>query len=102
MLSTIKRVSRKRATEIIQALCEHSTRFKNAYFFRPPQSASGRRWYEKSNSIKKQFYWVHEHKRYEVSIDFTVSVSCRNVYINRVYTLNKKPCNLLKLKNLIK
>ena len=79
-------------------LIELNDKFKNAYFWSPPKNASGRRYYEKQNSmaIKGTF------KGYELDLSFVVDCSCKNIYVSRKYVVDGKKTTITKIKNMVK
>ena len=56
---------------------------RNAYFFTPPAHANGRRDYEKRHTVP-EFSWTEGGHTY--TAEFSVSCSCRNVYVRGYYT----------------
>jgi len=98
----MKRVTQKRAKQLCTEIIEQNTKFKNAYFFTPPQHAHQRRSYESRQSISHCFYYFKDRKKIAIDLDFDVSCSCKNVYINRNYSINGIKCNIAKIKNLAK
>lgn len=71
-------------------------KFKNAYFFNPPQAASMRRSYEKRNSTEL-IEWNEGDTSY--SAKFTVECSCKNVYAHGSYYKAGKKTTLTAIKN---
>lgn len=80
-------------------LIDTAERFRNAYFWTPPANASGRRSYEKKNSIP-EFSW--EEGGHTYTAEYTVSCSCRNVYASGAYTKDGKKTTLAAIKNSLK
>jgi len=78
--------------EIIAA----AEKYKNAYFFTPPASASSRRWLEKKYSFPK-VEWEEGGNTY--SAWFSIECSCRNIYTYNCYTKNGKVTNLTAIRN---
>jgi hypothetical protein len=76
----------------IQEYIRHSEKYKNAYFFTPPSSASGRR--------AMEFEFIYEQEG--IYLFFKLECSCKNIYITKASTIDDQKCNLLKLKNLLK
>lgn len=71
-----------------------NAKFKNAYFWSSPFSANQRRSYEEKNSFT-----------YEgdgITLNFEVSCSCKNIYINKKITINGETKNATSLKKYIK
>ena len=80
----------------VRSLVETAEKFRNSYWFTPPTSASGRRSYEKHNSIDS-FEW--DESGHHFSASFTVSCSCRNVYTTGEYYKDGKKTTLTAIKN---
>lgn len=69
--------------EVTRAI-DHHERFRNAYFFTPPQSAGERRRYEKRNSITVKFqYDGHEYIYW-----CDIYCSCKYVYYNHGFGID--------------
>ena len=79
--------------EVSRAIKQHE-RFRNAYFFEPPYNASGRRHYEKINSIKLNF--VYDGHLYEYAS--FVSCSCKNVYYDHFFAIDEYAVNVKPFK----
>ena len=84
----------KETAEHIIALNE---KFKTAYFWNPPSSASERRRYEDKNAAKVEF----DFKNHHYIFDFSVDCSCRNIYVRRNYLKDGKRTTITSLKNII-
>lgn len=69
-----------------------SERFKNSYFWSPPQDAAGRRNEEKRNS------WKYEDDKLELSV--IISCSCSNYYVTRAAKIGGKKVTLREVKKL--
>ena len=72
-------------------------KFKGAYFFTPPSSASERRRYEAKNSDCLEF----DHEGVHYKFQFQVECSCKNVYVRRNYTKGDKATNIKTLKTIV-
>ena len=83
----------------ISSIVDQAEKFRNAYFFSPPQCASMRRSYEAYNS-RPEITWTDGKDTFTAS--FEVSCSCRNVYAAGHYTRNGKKTTLLAVKNSLK
>lgn len=71
-------------------------KFKNAYFFEPPRSASERENYSNYYS-QPGIEWEDGGNKYYA--EFNVSCSCRNVYAGGAYYKNGKVTNLTAIRN---
>ena len=80
--------------EAIIKYIRDSERFKNSYFWSPPQNAAGRRYEEKKNS------WSYSDQELELSV--IVNCSCHNYYVTRTARINGKKVTLRDVKKLIK
>lgn len=76
--------------------CEY---YKNSYFWTPPLSASQRRYREEKDSIEFYKFKVNED---EYSIEFNVSMSCKNVYAKSHIYKNEVKTTLTVIKTLLK
>ena len=83
----------------LEGLIATAHRFKSAYYWTAPATASERRSYEKRNSIPK-FQW--EEGGHEYTAAFTVNCSCRNVYAYGTYTKDGVKTTLTAVKNSLK
>lgn len=95
--SEIEKIEKKQETinkvgEIIAA----AEKYKNAYFFTPPASASGRRWLENKYNLP-EVEWKDGNDTYTAS--FSLECSCRNIYTSSCYTKNGKVTNLTAIRN---
>ena len=86
----------KNSISDVQYFISQCDYFKNSYFFHSPGAASDRRKYEEQNSIPK-FTTILNGDEYE--LEFTVSCSCKNVYVSKIIVKNGKITNLKSLKN---
>ena len=80
----------------LETLFATAEKFRGAYFFNPPTSASGRRNYEKYHSIS-EFSWTEGGNVY--TAEFSVDCSCKNVYAKGIYTKNGVKTTLTAIKN---
>ena len=80
----------------IRAIIEEAETMKNAYFFKSPTSAGGRRSYEKYHS-HDMIEW--EDNGHTYTAKYIVSCSCSNVYAKGEYTKDGKPTTLTAIKN---
>ena len=88
--------------EIINALeliIATSEAFKDAYFFTPPGSASGRRSYEEHHSVP---FFAFEYNGVKYTCEYRISCSCSNVYAKGIYTRNGNKTTLTAIKNVLK
>lgn len=83
----------------LETLFEKADKFRGAYFFSPPGSASGRRSYEEYHSIA-EFKFEESGNIY--TCEFRVDCSCKNVYAKGIYTKNGKKTTLTAIKNAYK
>lgn len=93
----------KRLTDIyeiktaVARYIELSEQFKNAYFFHPPTTASGRRSYEEHYSMPAVEF---ELCGQSWTLSFTVSCSCTSVYVIKEVTRNGLKTDIKRLKKL--
>lgn len=80
----------------LTAIVEEANYMKSAYFFRPPTSASSRRYYEKCHS-HDEISWAEGGHEYTAA--YNVRCSCRNVYARGEYTKDGKKTTLTAIKN---
>lgn len=73
--------------------------FKNAYFWSPPGSASGRRSYERKHSIPEVSWNDGKHK---YTARYDVTCSCHNIYAKGTYTRDGNKTTLTAIKNSLK
>lgn len=85
----------KITTAIATIIAEAET-MKNAYFFRSPSNAAGRRAYEKKHS-HEEITWMEGGHTYTAS--YSVNCSCANVYAKGSYTKDGKPTTLVAIRN---
>ena len=83
----------------IRGLIETAERFRNAYFWTPPCSASSRRWYEEKNTVPL-ITW--EEGGHAYTAEYIVSCSCRNVYARGEYTRDGEKTTLTAIRNSLK
>lgn len=93
---TKKTVNYEKTAMQLRILIDTAERFRNAYFWSSPSSASSRRYYEQKNSIP-EFTW--EEGGHSYSAEYTVNCSARNVYAQGRYTKDGKKTTLLAIKN---
>ena len=89
-------------TEVREKLEEFVTRceyYKNSYFWTPPLSANQRRYREEKDSIELFEFKVNDD---EYSIEFNVSMSCKNVYAKSHIYKNEVKTTLTVIKTLLK
>lgn len=82
----------------IRDVIDVAEKLKYAYFWRPPQTASVRRWQEKLN--RAEAIWSESGHEYSASIG--CSMSCRNVYVDRMYLKDGYGTNLTAIKSSLK
>lgn len=82
----------------IENFVAHWEKFANAYFWKSPSSASGRRSYEQYNSREMEL--VIDGTVYHGSIQ--IRCSCANIYVTRELTVNGEAKRITALKNLLK
>ena len=75
IVATLKSQGTRYLAFTVNSAISHHEKFKNAFFFQPPSSASGRRSYEKYHSITIKF--IYAGIEYEYWCD--VSCTCRYV-----------------------
>ncbi len=93
-----KRMKGTKLESLLNDVIEQHEKFKNSYFWSPPQGASSRRSYEKKFSrepIKFQF----QDKLYEIFQE--VSCSCKNVYYSFSVRVDDSKKNIRALKKLV-
>lgn len=83
----------------LESLITTAEKFKGAYFFTPPTSASARRSYEEYHSIP---FFSFEYNGVEYTCEYRISCSCRNVYAQGIYTRNGNKTTLTAIKNVLK
>lgn len=76
--------------------CEY---YKNSYFWTPPIRASERRYKEEKDNIEEFEFKVNEDT---YSIQFEVSMSCKNVYAKSYIYKNEVKTTLTVIKTLLK
>ena len=81
----INQIKRKELLEKIEDAISFHKKFKNAYFFDPPSSASSRRSYEKHNQRNIKF--IYDGKEYRYSA--RVTCSCKNIYYFGTFSVDK-------------
>lgn len=95
-------MTKRKAMETLKSQIEQfialNERFRAAYFWTPPSSASERRRYESKNSRTLIFDYNGHHYEFNFSVD----CSCRNIYVRRDYKKDGKPTTITVLKNLLK
>ena len=84
--------------EELVELIELNDKFKNAYFWNPPTSASTRRYYEKQHSMMLEGTF----NGHDLDLTFTVDCSCKNIYVSRNYIVDGKKTTITKIKNMVK
>jgi hypothetical protein len=65
-----------RTTEKLYDILHLHEKMRKAYFYTPPSCASGRRWYEKKNSLTSEF----ELGGQKIKVVQETTCSCRHVY----------------------
>ena len=80
----------------IESIIKEAETMKNAYFFNPPCSAGSRRSYEKQHS-HPLVSW--EDGGHTYTAEFTVTCSCKNIYVYPSYTKDGKKTTLTAIKN---
>lgn len=91
------KLSDSQHTKIRRALDQHE-KFKSAYFWRPPQTAGGRRNMEKRESFEVSFRNAGTVYRYASE----VRCSCRNVYYTGTFEVDGQTKTVRVFKNLIR
>ena len=81
----INQLKRKELLEKIEDAINFHEKFKNAYFFDPPSSASSRRSYEKQNQRDIKFAYNGMNYSYRGY----VTCSCKNVYYYGTFSVDK-------------
>lgn len=95
--SEIEKIGKKQETiNKIGEIIDAAEKYKNAYFFNPPASASGRRWLEDKYNLE-EVEWKEGNDTYAAS--FSLECSCRNIYTYPYYTKNGKKTNLTAIRN---
>ena len=84
--------------QVLEAIIERVAKFKNSYFWTPPQNARARRDYEKYYSIPALEFEFGGNK---YLAEFTVECSCNNVYAKGVYFKNGNKTTLTAIKNVL-
>lgn len=93
----IEKIQEKQETiNKIGEIIDAAEKYKNAYFFNPPASASSRRWLEKKYNFP-EIEWKDGDDTYTAS--FSLECSCRNIYTFPYYTKNGKTTNLTAIRN---
>ena len=92
-MQTIKVISEETKAAIRRYL-DLNEKFRNAYFFTPPSSASSRRGYENKNSL--------EYEGDGIYLKFDVRCSCKNVYLDKCVKIDEKITNATALKKFVK
>ncbi len=87
----------KNIKEQLEEVIETAEKFKNAYFWSSPSSASERRRYEKKYSIEE---FCFEYDGHNYSVSYSVECSCRNIYAKGYYTKDGKKTTLTTIKNI--
>lgn len=80
----------------LKQIIDEADNMKNAYFFRPPCNASGRREYERYHSHAK-IEWVENGDLY--TAEYTVTCTCSSVRAKGNYTRNGKKVTLTAIRN---
>ena len=80
----------------IAAIITEADRMRGAYFFQPPQTAGGRRSYERYHS-HDTVTWTENGHTYTAA--YTVSCTCSNVYASGNYTRDGKKATLTTIRN---
>ncbi len=80
-----------------EKVVELNEKMGGAYFFSPPSSASGRRSYEKQNSLQGQFRL--KGNIYEISLE--TDCSCKIVYFRRNIKVNGQKKDIRAIKKAI-
>lgn len=83
--------------EQIQDVINQNEKFKNAYFWRPNQNASGRRNYETYNSRNIE----GNHNGKILKLNLNISCSCKNIYVTRNFYINDKKVTIAAIKKLL-
>ena len=86
----------KKTLEAIEAIVREAEYMKNAYFFAPPRTASGRRSYEARYS-HDEIEWTDGNDRF--TAQFSVQCTCANVYAKGYYTRNGVKTTLTAVRN---
>lgn len=97
-----KYVSKTHAYELLAKIIQNNTKFKNTYFWSSPANASGRRSYKNYNSFFYHFYFRYAGATYTIYADFSVTCTCKNIYIDKLYKIDNSQCTIARLKKIIK
>jgi len=95
--------------EVLLKRTEESTeKFRNSYFWSPPSGASSRRSYEAKNSWDETLELEYQAKsararlrKLKFEVIFTVSCSCKNVYVKKGLWVNSHLINLTKFRGIV-
>lgn len=82
----------------IETYLVYSEKFKNAYFWTPPQNASGRRSLENAYSL--DFSFEYDGKKYRCS--FSIDCSCKNIYVRKNIQVDGCVKDIRSLKKILK
>lgn len=80
----------------LENLISTAEKYKNAWFFKPAEHASARRYEEKKGTVD---YFEWEEGGHAYSGEYNVSCSCKNVYAYGSYHKDGKKTTLLAVKN---
>lgn len=80
----------------LETLFKTAEKFKSCYFWRSPQKAADRRYYEKQYSIP-EFTFEYGGKTYNV--EYSVNCTCNNVYARGRYYRDGNKTTITALKN---
>ena len=92
----INQSKRKELLEKIEDAISFHEKFKNAYFFEPPSSASSRRSYEKHN--QRDIKFIYDGKEYRYG--GCARCSCKNVYYSGFFTVDNEIKNVRSFKKI--
>ena len=81
---------------IIGRIIETAEKFRNAYFWSPPNTAAGRRQMERYNNIDRVEWSEGDHN---YTAEYTVNVTCSNVYAYGTYTRDGRRTTLTAIRN---
>lgn len=97
-MKTYKRIKGSKLEKTLKNVIAQHERFKNSYFWTPPQNASGRRQMEKRES-REPISFAYGGKKYEIKQ--AVDCSCKNVYYNFSVHVDDKKKDVRAIRALI-
>lgn len=92
-------MNKREILSVVSAIIATAEKFKNSFFWRSPNSARGRRDYEKYWTIPAAEF---EYNGVKYSVAYYVECTCNNIYAHGEYYRDGKKTTLTAIKNVHK